>query len=308
MTQQTLYTVTVYSENQVGLLNQISIIFTRRQLNIESLSVSGSAIEGVHKFTITTYSDRETMEKLVKQIEKRIDVLRAFFYTDDEIIFQEVALYKVPTDKLLDDRSIEDLIRKHNARILEVNRTYTVIEKSGHPRRNSISVRRTESIRCHAIRPVGTCRHNQIDRRARKHIPTRTTIPTKPTMKEKEEQSKRQTEPVYSKTYTVEPAEGNGQQELPLTLLAKRILEVATLHAESWGVGYSTLIKNRQVWVLSRLTVEMYRYPLINEHYTLQTWIEGYNKHFSSRNFAILGRGRLSLRICPHDLGRYRFG
>ena len=133
MTQQTLYTVTVYSANQVGLLNQISIIFTRRQLNIESLSVSGSAIEGVHKFTITTYSDRETMEKLVKQIEKRIDVLRAFFYTDDEIIFQEVALYKVPTDKLLDDRSIEDLIRKHNARILEVNRTYTVIEKSGHP-------------------------------------------------------------------------------------------------------------------------------------------------------------------------------
>ena len=133
MTQQTLYTVTVYSENQVGLLNQISIIFTRRQLNIESLSVSGSAIEGVHKFTITTYSDRETMEKLVKQIEKRIDVLRAFFYTDDENIFQEVALYKVPTDKLLDDRSIEDLIRKHNARILEVNRTYTVIEKSGHP-------------------------------------------------------------------------------------------------------------------------------------------------------------------------------
>ena len=133
MTQQTLYTVTVYSENQVGLLNQISIIFTRRQLNIESLSVSGSAIEGVHKFTITTYSDRETMEKLVKQIEKRIDVLRAFFYTDDEIIFQEVALYKVPTDKLLDDRSIEDLIRKHNARYLEVNRTYTVIEKSSHP-------------------------------------------------------------------------------------------------------------------------------------------------------------------------------
>ena len=119
-------------------------------------------------------------------------------------------------------------------------------------------------------------------------------------MKEKEEQSKRQTEPVYSKTYTVEPAEGNGQQELPLTLLAKRILEVATLHAESWGVGYSTLIKNQQVWVLSRLTVEMYRYPLINEHYTLQTFFIEKLRH--------TGRGRLSLRICPHDLGRYRFG
>ncbi len=131
--ETTLYTVTVYSENQVGLLNQISIIFTRRRLNIESLSVSASAIQGVHKFTITTYSDRETMEKLVKQIEKRIDVLRAFFYTDDEIVYQEIALYKVPTDKLLDDRNIEDLVRKFNARILEVNRIYTVIEKSGHP-------------------------------------------------------------------------------------------------------------------------------------------------------------------------------
>ena len=106
-----LYTVTVYTENQVGLLNQISIIFGRRRLNIESLSVSASAIEGIHKFIITTNSDRDTIQKVVQQIEKRIDVLRAFFYTEDEI---------------------EELIRRHNARILEVNRTYTVIEKSGH--------------------------------------------------------------------------------------------------------------------------------------------------------------------------------
>ena len=96
---KTLYTVTVYSENQVGLLNQISIIFTRRRLNIESLSVSASAIEGVHKFTITTWSDLDTMIKVVKQIEKKIDVLKAFYYTDDEIVYQEVALYKVATDK-----------------------------------------------------------------------------------------------------------------------------------------------------------------------------------------------------------------
>ena len=80
---KTLYTVTVYSENQVGLLNQISIIFTRRRLNIESLSVSASAIEGVHKFTITTWSDLDTIIKVVKQIEKKIDVLKAFYYTDD---------------------------------------------------------------------------------------------------------------------------------------------------------------------------------------------------------------------------------
>lgn len=128
----TLYTVAVFSENRVGLLNQISIIFTRRKLNIESLSVSPSSIKGVHKFTITAYSDEETIEKLVKQIEKRIDVLKAFYYTDDEIVYQEIALYKVPTKQLIEEQNLEKIIRKHNARILEISAEYTVIEKTGH--------------------------------------------------------------------------------------------------------------------------------------------------------------------------------
>ncbi len=130
--EKQLFTVTVFSENQVGLLNQISIIFTRRCLNIESLSVSPSSIEGIHKFTITTWSDRATMEKVVKQIEKRIDVLKSFLYTDEEIVYQEIALYKVPTLQLLDEKNLEKIIRRHNARILEITREYTVLEKSGH--------------------------------------------------------------------------------------------------------------------------------------------------------------------------------
>ena len=76
MEEKTLYTVTVFSENRVGLLNQISIIFNRRRLNIETLSVSPSALEGIHKFTITTYTDLETIQKVVKQIDKRDDILR----------------------------------------------------------------------------------------------------------------------------------------------------------------------------------------------------------------------------------------
>ena len=127
-----LFTVTVFSENRVGLLNQISIIFTRRKLNIESLSVSPSSIAGVHKFTITAYADEETISKLVRQIEKRIDVLKSFYYRDDEIVYQEVALYKVPTVELLEEKNLESIIRHHNARILEITREYTVIEKTGH--------------------------------------------------------------------------------------------------------------------------------------------------------------------------------
>ena len=127
----TLYTVAVFSENRVGLLNQIAIIFTRRKLNIETLTVSPSSIKGVHKFTITTYTDKQTIQKLVLQIEKRIDVLKAFYYTDDEIVFQEIALYKVPTINLIDEPNLESIIRRHNARILEIAREFTVIEKTG---------------------------------------------------------------------------------------------------------------------------------------------------------------------------------
>lgn len=85
--------------------------------------------------------------------------------------------------------------------------------------------------------------------------------------------------------YSVEPAEGNAQGELPLTILVKRILETATFHAEKWSVGYSSLIKSRLAWVLARLAVEMRRYPKINEDYVIETWVESYNKHFSARNF-----------------------
>lgn len=127
-----LFTITVFTENQVGLIHQISIIFTRRGLNIDSILGSPSSVEGVHKFTITCRSTRRLMELIARQIEKRIDVLKAYVYTDDEIIYQEVALYKVPTTRLLDEKRLEDIIRHHNARILDINRDFTVIEKTGH--------------------------------------------------------------------------------------------------------------------------------------------------------------------------------
>jgi len=130
--ETTLYTITVYTENFVGLLNQITIIFTRRQINIESLTVSKSSIKGIHKFTITAETDEDMVKKVVKQIEKRIDVLKAFYHTDDDVIYQEVALYKIGADAMLDNPEIESIVRKYNARILEVNRSYAVLELSGH--------------------------------------------------------------------------------------------------------------------------------------------------------------------------------
>ena len=129
---KTLYTITVFSENTVGLLNQITIIFTRRGLNIETLSVSPSAIEGVHKFTITAFTDKDIVEKIVKQIDKRVDILKAYYNTNEDLIYQEIALYKVQTSKILEMGSIEDIIRRYNARILEMTESWTVLEKTGH--------------------------------------------------------------------------------------------------------------------------------------------------------------------------------
>jgi len=126
------FNITVFSENHIGLLTRITIVFTRRKVNIESLTVSESAIEGVYKFTIVVKTTREQTIKIVSQIEKQIDVLKAFYHTNDEIIYQEIALYKVPTEALYDSDTVEKIVRKASARILEITREYVVIEKTGH--------------------------------------------------------------------------------------------------------------------------------------------------------------------------------
>ena len=130
---RTLYTITIFSENTVGVLNQITTIFTRRQLNIETLSVSPSAIIGIHKFTITTFSDNEeVMKKLIPLIDKRVDILKAYYNTNEDLVHQELALYKLSTEKVLEHGSIEYLVRKYNVRILEVSKDCVVFLKAGH--------------------------------------------------------------------------------------------------------------------------------------------------------------------------------
>lgn len=132
MQDKTLYTITIFSENTVGLLSQVTSVFTRRQLNIETLSVSPSAIAGIHKFTITIFCDEDMVKKVVLQIDKRVDVLKSFYNTNDELIFQEIALYKLSTADFLKIESVEGLIRTHNARILDINENSVVLEKTGH--------------------------------------------------------------------------------------------------------------------------------------------------------------------------------
>jgi len=126
------FTITVYTENQIGLLNRIAIIFTRRKINIESLNTSPTEVDSVHRFTIVINETEDVVRKLCRQIEKQVEVLKAYYNTNDEIIWQEMALYKVPTDVIAEKAKVERLLREKGAKVVVIRKDYTVFETSGH--------------------------------------------------------------------------------------------------------------------------------------------------------------------------------
>ena len=126
------YTITVYTENQVGLLNRIAIIFSRRKINIGSLNTSPSEIDGIHRFTIVVMESRDVVMKIVRQIEKQVEVLKAYFNTNDEIVWQELALYKVLSEEITEKVKVERLLREYGARAVAIRKDIIVIETTGH--------------------------------------------------------------------------------------------------------------------------------------------------------------------------------
>lgn len=126
------FTITIFTENSIGLLNRITSIFTRRHLNILSLNTSESQLKGIYRFTIVVNTDLEQVKKLVLQIEKQVEVLQAVFHTNEETVYQEIALYKVSTEKASSNNIVERLIRDNNARILSMEQDFMIVEKTGH--------------------------------------------------------------------------------------------------------------------------------------------------------------------------------
>ena len=125
------YTISVYSENNVGLLNRISAIFLKRHINLDSFSSSESEIKDVYRFVIVVKLDTNKINNLVKQIEKQVDVIKAFYHTDEETIFQESALYKVKSNSLFEERKIQNIIKQSQANIVTVSPKFFVIELTG---------------------------------------------------------------------------------------------------------------------------------------------------------------------------------
>lgn len=127
------YNISVFTENSVGMLNRITIIFTRRHINIESITASESEIDGIHRYTIVVKEPKEVVRKVVSQIEKQIEVVKAFYHSDNEVVYQEIALYKLPTRMIASGGDAERIVRAHNARILTIESEFTILEKTGYP-------------------------------------------------------------------------------------------------------------------------------------------------------------------------------
>ena len=125
------YTISVYSENNVGLLNRISAIFLKRHINLDSFSSSESEIKDVYRFVIVVKVEISKINNLVKQIEKQVDVIKAFYHTDEETIFQESALFKVKSNSLFEEKKIQNIIKKSQAKIVTVSPKFFVIELTG---------------------------------------------------------------------------------------------------------------------------------------------------------------------------------
>lgn len=125
--EKTLYTFIIFSENTAGVLNEITSVFARRQVNIESLNTSASGVEGIHRYTLTCMCSEEIAIKSTKQIAKKIGVVRCDFYKENEIFIEEVALFKISTDKLLAHPEISKAVRLHDGSIVEVNPIYAIV-------------------------------------------------------------------------------------------------------------------------------------------------------------------------------------
>ena len=131
MEDKQTFTISIYTENNVGLLNRISSIFQRRHINIESVNVSKSEIKSVSRFTLLVKLSEDQVKKIIGQIEKQVEVIKAFYHTDEETVYQESCLFKLSTDLLVDNDDIQTIINSSKSRIINVNKDFFVLERSG---------------------------------------------------------------------------------------------------------------------------------------------------------------------------------
>jgi acetolactate synthase-1/3 small subunit len=125
------FTIAVFSENRIGLLNKLTALFARRRLNIESITISETERKGVSRHTITLIAERDVVENLVKQIRKIIEVYVVYGYESDELAVSEIALFKISTHSLQLGSSLHEVLHSIGSKVLMLDEKYVIVEKNG---------------------------------------------------------------------------------------------------------------------------------------------------------------------------------
>ena len=133
--QTNTYTLSILTENEVGLMQRVVTSFTKRKININSFIASETENKDIYRFTIVIQATEKMVHKVAKSLETILEVFRVIVYADEDLVYQELALYKIPTKAVLESNKIETIVRRNNARILSVGKEYTIIEKTGHKER-----------------------------------------------------------------------------------------------------------------------------------------------------------------------------
>ena len=124
------FTIVVFTENKIGLLNRVTSTLIQRHINIESLTVSESEFQGIHRFTIVILADEQKVMKVVKQIEKQVEILKAYYFSDEQTVFSEIALYKLDTSSW-DKQGLASIIVKYGLKELSTEGEFLILEKTG---------------------------------------------------------------------------------------------------------------------------------------------------------------------------------
>jgi acetolactate synthase-1/3 small subunit len=125
------YTISVFSENKPGVLQRITGMFTRRKLNVESLTVSETEVDGISRFTIVLMASEQLIETIVKQIRRVVEVREAYCNLDKDLLYREIAFIRVNAETAEKRAQIEEVVRRYGASIDNASHTSLVVEKTG---------------------------------------------------------------------------------------------------------------------------------------------------------------------------------
>lgn len=125
--------ITMTVQDRSGILNRITGMLSRRQFNIESISVGKTEKPGISKMTLVVdVSDQKNLEQVTKQLNRQIDVIKVSDITDKAMVARELALIKVASNPQT-NAEIQGVIAPFRATVIDVSKDSLAIQVTGNP-------------------------------------------------------------------------------------------------------------------------------------------------------------------------------